>query len=148
MSDSDIQTVSTEDAAQLLAAAESAANQAYAPYSKFRVGAAVLTEKGVFTGANIENASSNLGICAERVALSHARMHQVTKIIGIAVNCIDAPEVTDLQSGITMPCGGCRQWFVELAPEAWIITNGSQEVFRTQDLLPKPFVLKNSNDTP
>ena len=70
----------TPEQAELLAAAARAAKSAHAPYSKFNVGAAVLTENGIFPGANIENASSNLGICAERVAIAHARMNGCTSI--------------------------------------------------------------------
>ncbi len=135
----------TPEQIELLAAAEKAAENGHAPYSKFLVGAAVLTEKGVFPGANIENASSNLGICAERVAIAHARMHGCTSIIGIAVNCINAPR--DVQGNIdirqTMPCGGCRQWLAELAPDAWLVSNGSDRVYFLPDLLPSPFTLES-----
>lgn len=128
----------------LLAMAEKAAQKAYAPYSNFRVGAAALTENGIFTGANIENASANLGICAERVAMASARMNGCKTIIGIAVNCVDAPQNDQgkIQENLTLPCGGCRQWMAELAPEAWIVTNASDRVYTVLDLLPMPFVLK------
>ena len=129
----------TPEQKQLLETAGKAALKAYAPYSNFRVGAAVLTDQGVFIGANIENASNNLGICGERVAIAHARMNNATNIIGIAVNCIDASgDSTEL----TMPCGACRQWLAELAPDAWLITNGSEQVFKLQDILPNPFKLE------
>ncbi len=130
----------TPEQQQLLEAAESAAHKAYAPYSKFRVGAAVLTDKGVFIGANIENSSSNLGICAERVALSHARMHGAENYIGIAVCCLDAVPNSDIRS--SMPCGGCRQWLAELAPLAWLVTHGCERVFLLDDLLPDAFIFK------
>lgn len=135
-----LQEKMTSEQLQLLESAEGAAQKAYAPYSKFRVGAAVLTEQGIFIGANIENSSSNLGICAERVALSHAIMHGAEKIIGIAVNCIDAEPGSDIRTG--MPCGGCRQWLAELAPEAWLVTAGADRVFFLDDLLPDAFLFK------
>ncbi len=135
----------TPEQIELLAAAEKAAKSGYAPYSKFLVGAAVLTEKGIFPGANIENASSNLGICAERVAIAHARMHGCTTIIGIAVNCINAPrdEEENIDVRLTMPCGGCRQWLAELAPDGWLVSNGSDRVYFLPDLLPSPFILES-----
>lgn len=133
----------TPDQSELLAVAAKAATRAYAPYSKFNVGAAVLTEKGIFPGANIENASTNLGICAERVAIAHARMNGCTTIIGIAVSCINAPMDNDgyIDPRLTMPCGACRQWMAELAPDAWLVTNGSDKVYTMPELLPQPFTL-------
>lgn len=133
----------TKDQKALMDQAKNAATLAHAPYSKFRVGAAVLTPGGIFTGANIENACTNLGTCAERVAISHARMNGQTKIIGIAVYCADAPKDKNgnIQVHHTAPCGGCRQWIAELAPDAWLITNGSSTVFTLKDLLPNPFTL-------
>lgn len=128
----------TPEQKQLLEAASEAALKAYAPYSNFRVGAAVLTNKGIFQGANIENASNNLGTCGERVAIAHARMNGATEIIGIAINCIDAQQGS---ADLTMPCGACRQWLAELAPDAWIVTNGSEQVFTLEDILPNPFKL-------
>jgi len=119
----------TNQQKELMQEARQAAMKAYAPYSKFRVGAAVLAESGVFYGANVENSSTNLGICAERVAISHALMHDAGKILGIAVYCKDAPGDRGGGVELHMPCGGCRQWLAELAPEAWVITSGSQEVF-------------------
>ncbi len=127
---------------ELMVCAGMAAQNAYAPYSKFKVGAAVLTKGGIFTGANIENACTNLGICAERVAIANARMDGFKKIIGIAINCVDAPKYGNgnIKESLTMPCGACLQWFAELAPDAWIITNASDRVFKLADLLPIPFV--------
>jgi len=137
-------TAMTPEQISLLKTAAKAAEMAHAPYSRFRVGAAVLTSEGIFQGANIENGSSNLGICAERVALAHARMHGATSIIGIAVCCRDAkPDASgSIDPNLTMPCGGCRQWLAELAPDAWVITNGAARVFTLQELLPSPFMLK------
>ena len=125
----------------LLESARQAATKAYAPYSKFRVGAAVLTKGNTYIGANIENSSANLGICAERVALSNARVNGAVEIEGIAVFCLDAKKNTDGTPTIesTLPCGACRQWIAELAPKAWIVTNGTERPLMLNDLLPKPF---------
>ena len=79
------------DRKHLLAEAVSAAGNAYAPYSKFRVGAAVLGASGlIFKGANVENASYGLGTCAERVALATASAAGERNIVAIAIACIDA----------------------------------------------------------
>lgn len=133
----------TPEQCELLEAADKAAEHAYAPYSKFRVGAAVLTEKGIFAGANIENASNNLGVCAERVALAHARMHGAVEVIGIAVSCAEAfqEEGASVRLNLIMPCGGCRQWLAELAPQSWLVTRGSERVFNMAELLPTPFTM-------
>lgn len=134
----------TPEQKSLLERAAQAAQKAYAPYSQFRVGAAVLTDTGIYEGANIENASTNLGTCAERVALSHAIMHGSKTIIGIGICCLDAPtsESATAATGAIMPCGGCRQWLAELAPQAWIVVKGSGRIYSLDDLLPHPFTLK------
>ncbi len=135
---------------RLREAACEAAGFAYAPYSKFKVGAAVLTDAGIYYGANIENASSNLGICAERVALAHARMNGVIKVIGIAVCCasVTAAVAAQMGSQAFMPCGGCRQWLAELAPEAWLVTNADETVYRVDELLPLAFQLEPIHSKP
>jgi cytidine deaminase len=89
---------------QLLEAARGVLDKAYAPYSRFRVGAALLTATGaVFSGANVENASYGLTLCAERAAVAAAVAGEGPgmKIRAIAVVC-DAP-------GACPPCGACRQ---------------------------------------
>jgi cytidine deaminase len=128
---------------RLLASAQKAAERAYAGYSQFRVGAAVLAGGKVFAGANIENASANLGLCAERVAIAHARMRSKASIEGLAVFCVDAARGASGAAAIneTLPCGACRQWIAELAPDAWIVTNGSAKVYSIDDFLPQPFAL-------
>lgn len=137
-----------EEQKNLLQAAGQAALLAYAPYSGFRVGAAVLTPGGVFSGANIETASTNLGICAERAALTHARMRGEQNIIGIAVSCPDARPGKDgrVDEHGAMPCGACRQWLAELAPRAWVVTSSSEKVYRLDDLLPCAFQLHIDQD--
>jgi cytidine deaminase len=128
---------------RLLASAQKAAERAYADYSQFHVGAAVLAGGKVFAGANIENASANLGLCAERVAIAHARMRSKASIEGLAVFCADAARGSNGVAAIneTLPCGACRQWIAELAPDAWIVTNGSAKVYSIDDFLPQPFAL-------
>lgn len=123
---------------RLLAEARLAAEQAYAPYSKFRVGAAVLGGDGtVYRGANIENASYGLTLCAERAALACAYAAGERAIVAIAVACIDAPQGAPLEE--RMPCGACRQWMQELAPDAEVHILGAERAFRVAELLPMGF---------
>jgi cytidine deaminase len=131
------------DRAELLAAARVAATHAWAPYSHFRVGAAVAinTTEGrrVVTGANVENASYGLTLCAERTALAAACQLGVAggrpQITAIAIVGLDA------QPGTCMPCGACRQWFAELAPDADYYVEGVAETLHLDDLLPRRFAL-------
>jgi cytidine deaminase len=125
---------------QLISTAIKAAENAYAPYSQFRVGAAVLGADGtIYSGANIENASYGLGTCAERVALATAYSAGQTDIKAIAIACIDADTTAPLS--LKTPCGACRQWIQELAPQAHILIAGEPKSFRIQDLLPHAFTL-------
>ncbi|MGB9867333.1 MAG: cytidine deaminase [Bacillota bacterium] len=126
--------------ATLVQAAMEARERAYAPYSGFKVGAAVLAEDGtVWTGCNVENASYPLSMCAERVALyaAIAQGRHAFKAIAVAA---DTPEP------IT-PCGACRQVISELAPGARVIMAGVHanqlrvEVSTPQELLPSAFAL-------
>lgn len=117
-----------------------AAEQAYAPYSKFRVGAAVLGSSGtIYRGANIENSCYGLGICAERVALAAARVAGEQDLIGVAVACIDVSADAHVHGGL--PCGACRQWIKELAPNAQIFIAGETDSYSVDELLPKAFLL-------
>lgn len=131
---------------ELLQAAKEAAAKAYAPYSKFRVGAAVLAADGrIFRGCNVENASYGLTLCAERMALalavSEGACDKVGGIAGVAVFCLDAAPGPDgrLPEGAAAPCGACRQWLAELAPEAWVVTNSFSAPQTTRELLPLGF---------
>lgn len=148
------------DRERLLTLARQAAEQAYAPYSRFRVGAAVavVTPSGlrVVTGANVENASYGLALCAERAALAAAcalpdavRLTAAAQRVGshpdithVALACIDAP--ADAPPASRMPCGACRQWFAELAPHATFYIDGVAGSFTLVDLLPQPFWLSSS----
>ncbi len=108
---------------------------AYAPYSNFKVGAVILTASGrTFTGANIENGSYSLTICAERVALYRAIMEGERDFIAIAI-------ATDSKSP-AFPCGSCLQTLSEFGSEIeiWLKSGdkGGQR-FTLSELLPKPF---------
>jgi cytidine deaminase len=101
----------------LIAAARQAAGQAYCPYSRFRVGAAVLTDRGeIFSGCNVENASYGLTICAERNAIFQAVARSQAPVVIRAV-VVFTP--TDLP---TAPCGACRQVINEFGPEAHVLS--------------------------
>jgi len=122
------------DLDDLMARARAAREHAYAPYSGFRVGAAVSTDKGVFSGANVENASYGLSICAERVAASTA--------VAAGARRIDAVAVTSSAAGPASPCGACRQFLYELGPDMIVVSEGSQgkpKVWRLSELLPDAF---------
>lgn len=95
----------------LLAAARVAATRAYCPYSRFAVGAALLADDGrIFTGANVENASYGLTLCAERVALVSA--------VHAGVRAFRALAVAAGRREPAMPCGACRQVLAEFCPDA------------------------------
>jgi len=92
---------------RLIEAAKAAQKNAYCPYSRYPVGASVLTESGrIYSGCNVENASFGLAICAERVAIFKAISHGEKKILGLCVAAKSAK-----------PCGACRQVIIEFAPK-------------------------------
>ncbi|MCU0517369.1 MAG: cytidine deaminase [Oscillatoria sp. Prado101] len=126
------------DRSRLVEAARQAVRQAYAPYSQFRAGAAVLTQRGnVFAGCNVENASYGLTICAERVAICSAvaAEGEGMKIRAIAV--VSEREVP------CSPCGACRQFIWEFGAEATVIFQGREGVkeMPVAELLPEGFRL-------
>lgn len=131
--------LTAEERSLLCEAASNAAKSAYAKYSGFRVGAAVLSGEKTYIGVNVENASYGSTICAERVALTSAVAQGEREFRAIAVACIDAEENLGLQS--MMPCGICRQVIAELAENAEIIICGADKVFTLSDVLPMPFKL-------
>lgn len=111
---------------------------AYAPYSKFFVGAAVQTQNGkIYGGANIENASYPCGICAERVALSKAITEGETKFIALAI--------TSSGEDYTYPCGLCRQFLSEFGNFKVIIAKSLTDYkqFDVCELLPSQFDKNN-----
>ncbi len=124
------------DEADLLRRARAARERAYAPYSGFRVGAAVALEDGrVYEGANIENASYSLSVCAERVALHNyaAGGLQVPVVAVAVVGDGDDP---------CPPCGACRQVIFEFGPDAIVYSSGDGGrplVASIRQLLPHPF---------
>jgi len=124
------------DEQALLAAARSTQQRAYAPYSRFRVGAALLAGDGrVFLGANVENAALSPSICAERVALPSAIVAGARDLTALAV-------VGDSDDPTT-PCGVCRQVLYEFAPDLLVICSGRTETVTRyilgRDLLPYGF---------
>ena len=122
----------------LVRAAAQARQRAVAPYSNFKVGAALLTRSGeIITGANVESASYGLTCCAERVALFNALTSGKRNFVAVAV-VARAP-------GGPMPCGACRQLLAEYAPEAvvWVADSRALHApreFFIRDLLPSAFV--------
>ena len=123
----------------LIAAARQARENAHAPYSNFRVGAALRTTSGrIFGGCNVENATYGLTICAERVAIFKAISEGERGFSAIAV-------VTDTET-LTPPCGACRQLIWEFCgdiPVGMSNLAGKIEVIQMRDLFPRPF--DNSN---
>jgi cytidine deaminase len=105
---------------ELTEAAAQARARAYAPYSGFQVGAAVLTRDGrIFTGANVENASYGLTLCAERNAIMQAVLAGAKDIVAVAVSSGISPPAT--------PCGMCRQTMAEFAEDCEIILSGGPD---------------------
>jgi cytidine deaminase len=127
------------DKQQLVRAAARARERAVAPYSKFKVGAALLTKNGeVISGANVESASYGLTCCAERVALFNALTSGKKNFVAVAV-VARAP-------GGPMPCGACRQLLAEYAAEAKVWVADSRALtkireFTVRELLPSAFVI-------
>jgi len=119
--------------------ARAARLQAFAPFSRFKVGAALRTRTGeVVTGCNIESASYGLTMCAERVAVFKAVSEGLREFDAIAV-VADSPRPT-------APCGACRQVMWELAGDIWVeIVNlhGRTRTLRLSELLPLPFDARN-----
>jgi cytidine deaminase len=118
--------------------AQKARDNAYCPYSKFKVGAAVIAENGrIYTGSNVENASYGLSCCAERVAVFKAISDGQRKLKAVAVS-------SSGKGGIT-PCGACLQVIYEFAGNADIIMQGKtkNKAMKIAKLLPAAFGRKN-----
>jgi cytidine deaminase len=120
--------------------ARTAQTRAYAPYSKFRVGAAVQMDGKVFDGTNVENASYPLCVCAERNAVA-AAINAGARALEAVVVCTDA-------SPPSSPCGGCRQVLSEFAPDPAAVTvtainpRGEKRSWTLAQLLPDGFSAK------
>jgi cytidine deaminase len=127
--------VTAAEVQKMREAAEVAAQAAYCPYSRFCVGAAVLSSEGeIFAGCNVENASFGLTICAERNAIFQAickRHRSIRAVVVVMPTEVPAP-----------PCGACRQVINEFGPEAdiFVFGKGDQKLrFKLSELLPHPF---------
>lgn len=120
---------------ELIKLARQAREKAYAPYSKFRVGAVLLADDGrVFTGCNVENASYGLSICAERNAIAKAVSEGARRFAALAV-------IGDTDS-FCRPCGACRQVIAEFGPDIMVIMANDQGEFEARpirELLPADF---------
>ncbi|MDE4542593.1 MULTISPECIES: cytidine deaminase [unclassified Thermoanaerobacterium] len=128
------------DYEKLLEVAKEARESAYAPYSKFKVGACVITSNGkIYKGCNIENSSYGLTNCAERTALFSAYANGDRDIEAIAV-------VADTDGPVS-PCGACRQVMYELGGEDMTVILGNMKgdfvIKKAKDLLPYAFSLKD-----
>lgn len=124
---------------ELLRLAREVAQRAHCPYSHFHVGAALVAGGNIYTGVNVEISSYGLTLCAERSALAAAISNGAGPVTQIAVACIDVSP----QAGISerTPCGACRQWLADLAPQAVIYLDGVERDFSVADLLPYAFEL-------
>ncbi len=122
---------------ELIEAARAAMKNAYAPYSRFKVGAALQTDRGkIFTGCNVENASYGLTLCAERVALVRAVAEGARRFRSLAVASSGRKPVA--------PCGACLQMLSEFAPNLSILLVDRKKVprrTRLRALLSRPFRL-------
>lgn len=122
---------------ELLSIADKAMENAYAPYSKFHVGAALLCKNGtVFTGCNIENATYGATNCAERTA--------IFKAVSEGQRDFEAIAIVSSGGGETFPCGICRQVMAEFAPEIKVVLRdeaGNELIYPLVELLPKSFSL-------
>jgi cytidine deaminase len=122
---------------ELLLAARRAANAAYAPYSGFRVGAALLCDDGrVITGCNVENASYGLSICAERAAVFAAVAAGAQRFRAIALSCLGTEPRQPL-----VPCGACRQVLAEFVDHDLTVIVEDGDRTSLTALFPAPFRL-------
>jgi cytidine deaminase len=119
----------------LITAAKQSRENAHAPYSNFRVGAALRASSGrIFGGCNVENATYGLTICAERVAVFKAISEGARKFVAVAV-------AADTEA-LTPPCGACRQILWEFCGDVELTLvnlEGKTETLRLQELFPRPF---------
>jgi len=119
----------------LLAFAREAKEKAYAPYSEFRVGAAVYADGDIYQGVNVENAAYGSTLCAERGAVMAA--------VAAGARTIDAVAVVGDSEAPTVPCGACRQVLAEFNPSMRVVMGGRTDevmVMTLDELLPEAFV--------
>jgi cytidine deaminase, homotetrameric len=129
---------------KLVQAALRAREKAYAPYSGFHVGAAVLADNGrIYTGCNVENASYGASICAERTAVVKAVSDGAKRILAVAV--------TGDSEGPTLPCGICRQVLSEFCDRDMPMYLGNRKgdyrLYTFAELMPEPFILEQISDS-
>ena len=124
---------------ELIRVASLARQRAHAPYSKYKVGAAIRTKRNkVHSGANVENASYGLTVCAERTAAFAA--------VNAGDTAFDAIAIVIDDERLPTPCGACRQVLAEFSPDMRVIlatTNGQRRVTSLGNLLPDPFLPDN-----
>lgn len=128
----------SEDLQKLIESAKKAREKAYAPFSSFKVGAALQADSGgIFTGCNIENASYGLTMCAERVAIFKALSEGSRHFTHLVI-------VGDTED-LTPPCGACRQIIWEFCgdiPVTFANLQGKNETLQMKEILPRPFDTK------
>ena len=136
-----MKTLADGDRDALVRAARAVRQNAYAPASHFRVGAAVLSDDGrTFVGCNVENASYGLTICAERAAVCAAVAAGARRVVAVAVATgLDEP---------ARPCGACRQVLAEFGPAMVVVLAGITAVRTTTlaQLLPEPFTFHGDRE--
>jgi cytidine deaminase len=129
-----VRDVTPERLDEAVGAARDAMQRAYAPYSNFRVGAAVVSGDRIHQGQNIEIASYPISVCAERNAIA--------ALVNAGGGTIDAVAVVTDADTPTPPCGGCRQALWEFGPEAIVVaetTGGARKTWTLRELLPDAF---------
>ena len=121
---------------EVVRVASLARQRAYAPYSKYRVGAAIRSKRNkVHSGANVENASYGLSVCAERTAAFAA--------VNAGDTTFDAIAIVIDDDKLPTPCGACRQVLAEFSPDMRVIlatTGGKRKITTLRELLPDPFL--------
>lgn len=132
------ETVEERELEGLMRTAREAAHRAYAPYSTFRVGAAILTENGeVYAGCNVENASYGLAICAERNAATTMVYREGPEAPKVRLVAVASPDAAPC-----FPCGACRQFLREFGCEEIAVESESGEIRRLsfeREILPNSF---------
>ena len=122
---------------RMLAMATAAYQKAYAPYSRYKVGACIEADGKLYTGCNVENSSYGLSICAERSAMVKAVSEGARRVTAVAI-------ATPNKGGMPYPCGACRQFLYEFAdPDApvWVTDGNATEASTIGELLPSGFRL-------